>query len=108
MDCIFCQIAAKKIPAEIVWENNDIMAFKDIHPSAPVHILVIPKKHIQSLYHVQSSDQALLGNIMLSFQQLAKDSGIAESGFRVQTNIGKNGGQVVPHLHFHMLGGKEL
>lgn len=108
MDCIFCKIVAKEIPAKIVYENNNILAFEDIAPSAPVHVLVIPKRHIQSLYHVADEDKALMGEIMTSFTMLADQLGIAERGFRVQTNIGKDGGQVVPHLHFHLLGGKTL
>lgn len=108
MDCLFCQIVAKKIPAKIVWENGQILAFADIAPVAPVHILVIPKKHIQSLYHVEANDVQLMGDIMTSIRALADQLGVAKNGFRVQTNIGKDGGQVVPHLHFHLMGGKAL
>lgn len=108
MDCIFCKIVAKEIPAKVVWENEQILAFEDIAPSAPVHVLVIPKKHIQSLYHVTMEDQVLMGEIMTSFSMLADKLGVGEKGFRVQTNIGKDGGQLVPHLHFHLLGGRTL
>lgn len=108
MDCIFCQIVAKKIPAKILWESENVLAFADVAPAAPVHVLVIPKKHIQSLYHAETTDKDLLGEIMVSFKSLADTLGLAEGGFRVQTNIGKNGGQIIPHLHFHLLGGKPL
>lgn len=108
MDCLFCQIVAKKVPAKVVWENAQILAFADIAPSAPVHVLVIPKKHIQSLYHVQPEDAQLMGEMMISFSALADQLGLAQNGFRVQTNIGRDGGQVVPHLHFHLMGGKAL
>lgn len=108
MDCIFCKIVTKEIPAKIVYESNAILAFEDIAPAAPVHVLVIPKKHIQSLYHVADEDKVLMGEMMTSFTMLADQLGLAERGFRVQTNIGKDGGQIVPHLHFHLLGGRGL
>lgn len=107
-DCIFCKIISKQIPSEIVFEDAQVVAFKDINPLAPVHLLVISKKHIESLQHVSLEDEGLLGHILIIARQLAQEFGIAESGYRVVTNIGEDGGQVVKHLHFHVLGGRIL
>lgn len=108
MDCIFCKIANKEIPSTIIYEDNDVIAFNDVNPEAPVHILVIPKKHIASLNAATEEDQQLLGKLLLTVQKLAADHGIAESGYRVVTNCGEQGGQSVMHLHFHLLGGREM
>ncbi|OGC82356.1 MAG: histidine triad nucleotide-binding protein [Candidatus Abawacabacteria bacterium RBG_16_42_10] len=108
MDCIFCKIIKKEIPADIVYEDDQILAFKDRAPSAPVHILFVPKKHIQSLVHADKGDESMLGHLLLSIAETAKKLGIDERGFRVVTNNGKDGGQIVHHLHFHLLGGKKL
>lgn len=107
-DCIFCKIINKEIPSEVVFEDEQVVAFKDINPLAPVHLLIIPKKHIESLDEALPEDEGLLGHILIVAQQLAKKSGIAENGYRVVTNIGEEGGQIVKHLHFHVLGGKVL
>jgi len=107
-DCIFCKIAAKELPSETVYEDDQVLAIKDINPLAPVHLLLITKKHITSLNEVSSEDEGLMGHILMLAQKLAQESGVAESGYRVVTNIGKEGGQAVPHLHFHVLGGKPL
>lgn len=107
-DCIFCKIINKEIPSEVVFEDEQVVAFKDINPLAPVHLLIIPKKHIESLDEASPEDEGLLGHILIVAQQLAKKSGIAENGYRVVTNIGEEGGQIVKHLHFHVLGGKVL
>lgn len=104
MDCVFCKIAAGEIPTEKIYEDEDIIAFNDLDPQAPIHFLVIPKKHITSLESVEESDSELLGQIMLAIQKLAKDNNL--EGYRVVTNIGEDGGQTVPHLHFHVLGGR--
>lgn len=104
MDCVFCKIAAGEIPTEKIYEDEDIIAFNDLDPQAPIHFLVIPKKHITSLESVEESDSKLLGKIMLAIQKLAKDNNL--EGYRVVTNIGEDGGQTVPHLHFHVLGGR--
>lgn len=104
MDCVFCKIAAGEIPTEKIYEDEDIIAFNDLDPQAPIHFLVIPKKHITSLESVEESDSKLLGQIMLAIQKLAKDNNL--EGYRVVTNIGEDGGQTVPHLHFHVLGGR--
>lgn len=108
MDCVFCKIVRKEIPAEIVYEDDQVIGFKDIAPSAPVHILFVPKKHIQNLAQAEKDDESLLGHLLLKVAETAKKLGIEEKGFRVVTNNGKDGGQVVHHLHFHLLGGKKL
>lgn len=108
MDCIFCNIVSGKIPGTIVYENDHLLAFKDIYPEAPVHLLVIPKKHIQSLQELDPADKELAAELLPAIAQLAKEQGLAEDGYRVVTNIGEHGGQTVAHLHFHILGGRQL
>lgn len=108
MDCIFCKIANKEIPSTVVYEDEDVLAFNDLNPEAPVHILVVPKKHISSLDAASAEDQQLLGKILLSIQKIARQQGIAESGYRVVNNCGEQGGQTVMHLHFHLMGGREM
>lgn len=108
MDCIFCQIASGKIPSDIVYQDKEILAFRDINPKAPVHILIIPKKHIASLDQLSQSDTALVGRMVAVASRLAKDEGVAEKGYRLAINCGKEGGQLVPHLHLHLLGGRQL
>ena len=105
-DCLFCKISKGEIPSTKVYEDDEVLAFKDINPIAPVHILVIPKKHIKSL--VELDDDVLLAHIFKVIKQVAKEQGVEESGYRVVTNIGENGGQAVKHLHFHILGGTKL
>lgn len=107
-DCIFCKIINKEIPAEIVYDDEEIVGFKDIHPAAPVHILVVPKKHIEKLTDVKPEDHMLIGKIYEVINKVAEMQGIKEKGFRVIINCGEDGGQVVHHLHFHLLGGKNL
>ena len=107
-DCIFCKIIKKEIPSSIVYEDNEIIAFKDIHPVAPIHILVIPKKHIESLIDIDKEDELLIGKIYAVINKIAKQEKIDEKGFRVVVNCGEDGGQEVKHLHYHLLGGKKL
>lgn len=107
-DCIFCKIINKEIPSDIVYEDEEILAFRDIHPVTPVHILVIPKKHISSLAELEKEDEAVIGKIYTVINKIAKEEGIFEKGFRVIVNCGEDGGQEVKHLHFHLLGGKKL
>ncbi|EGW38710.1 histidine triad nucleotide-binding protein [Desulfosporosinus sp. OT] len=107
-DCIFCKIARREIPSEIVYEDDEIIAFKDIQPLAPVHLVVIPKSHLRSLNDVTSEYEALMGHLLGVIRRLASEFGVAESGYRVVTNTGTDGGQVVGHLHFHLLGGQAL
>lgn len=108
MDCLFCKIIKKEIPSDVVYEDEEVLAFKDIHPAAPVHILVIPKKHISSLVELQEQDIAVVGKIYQVINQIAKEQGFAQKGFRVIVNCGEDGGQEVGHLHFHLLAGKKL
>ena len=107
-DCIFCKIIKKEIPSSIVYEDDEILAFRDINPAAPVHILVIPKKHISSLVDLNKEDELLVGKIYTTINKIAKQEGIDNKGFRVIVNCGEDGGQEVKHLHFHILGGKKL
>ena len=107
-DCLFCKVINKEIPSSIVYEDDEILAFRDIHPVTPVHILVIPKKHITSLAHLEKEDEAVIGRIYTVINEIAKKEGILEKGFRVIVNCGEDGGQEVKHLHFHLLGGKML
>ena len=104
MDCVFCKIAGGEIPTEKIYEDEDIIAFNDLDPQAPIHFLVIPKKHITSLATLDEADSLLIGKIMLVIKKLAKENNL--EGYRVVTNIGEEGGQSVPHLHFHVLGGR--
>lgn len=107
-DCIFCKIINKEIPSSIVYEDEEILAFRDINPVAPVHILVIPKKHIESLIKLRKEDKVLIGKIYTAINKIAKQEEIDEKGFRVVVNCGEDGGQEVKHLHFHVIGGKKL
>ena len=107
-DCLFCKIIKGDIPSTKVYEDEFVYAFKDINPEAPVHILVVPKKHIKSINEIEEIDENLIGKIFLAIKKIAKEQGIAEKGYRVVSNCGKDAGQTVMHLHFHILGGKEL
>ncbi len=107
-DCIFCKIVAGEIPATKVYEDEQVVAFNDISPVAPVHVLVIPKRHVASIHDVHAQDSAMLGHIFSAVQKVAAEKGVAESGYRVVTNAGKDAGQVVFHLHFHVIGGDKL
>ncbi len=108
MSCIFCKIANKEIPAEIVYENNGIIAFKDAKPVTPVHILVIPKLHIPSVNHLELKDKTLMGELIFAAQKIAKEQNVDKSGYRLILNIGKDAGQTVDHLHLHLIGGQKL
>jgi len=108
MDCIFCKIASGKIPADIVHQDEEIIAFRDIKPLAPVHLIIIPRKHIPSLNEMKEGDAALVGRMVAVASKLAQDEGIAEKGYRLAINCGKEGGQLVPHIHMHLLGGRQL
>ena len=107
-NCIFCKIINKEIPANIVYEDEEILAFEDIHPLAPVHTLVIPKKHITSLKELNEENSKIISKIYLVINKIAEQKGIKEKGYRVVVNCGEEGGQEVQHLHFHLLGGKKL
>ena len=107
-DCIFCKIIKGDIPSNKVYEDEDILAFNDINPAAPIHILVIPKKHISRLTFLNKEDEALIGKIYTTINRIAEREGFKENGFRVIANCGKDAGQEVEHIHFHVLAGKHL
>lgn len=106
--CLFCKIAAKQIPAKILFEDDELLAFHDINPGAPTHVLVIPKEHVGSVAEAKPEHAALLGKLMLATQRVAEMTGITTSGFRVVANTGPNAGQSVFHLHLHVLGGRAM
>ena len=108
MSTIFTQIINREIPADIVYEDDICIAFKDINPKAPVHLLIIPKKEIISISTLTNEDKDILGHLMVKTAEIARDAGLEESGYRVVTNIGENAGQSVFHLHFHILGGRKM
>lgn len=108
MDCIFCQIVAGKIPSELLYQDDDVLAFRDINAQAPTHILIIPRKHIPALAQISETDLSLIGQMVAVANRLAKEAGILEAGYRLVINCGEGGGQLVPHLHMHLLGGKRL
>lgn len=105
MDCVFCKIIDKKIPADIVYEDDKIIVFKDIKPLAPIHLLVVPKRHIPSFDHFEMQDKELIGEIFLTAQKIARDQSVAKSGYKLVFNVGEGAGQIVNHLHLHLLGG---
>ncbi len=107
-ECLFCKIVKDEIPATKVYEDEEILAFKDINPAAPIHILVIPKKHITSLAYLKEDDEEIIGKIYRVINKIATDEGFKEKGYRVIVNCGEDGGQEVMHLHFHLLAGKKL
>jgi histidine triad (HIT) family protein len=106
--CLFCKIAAKQIPAKILFEDGDLLAFHDVNPVAPIHVLVIPKQHVSGLGDGQPEHAALFGNLLLATSRVASLTGVAESGYRVVVNSGPHAGQSVFHLHIHVLGGRPL
>lgn len=107
-DCLFCKMVTGEIQPDIVLENDQILAFRDLNPQAPTHYLIIPKKHITSINDLNEVDAPLLGNMYLAASQLAGECGIAESGYRTLINCGADGGQTVFHLHLHLLGGRVM
>ena len=107
-DCLFCGIVAKKIPATIVVESDQSIAFRDINPKAPVHVLVVPKEHIDNLMALEPRHAELLNDIHGLIQKVARHEGVDQTGFRVAVNNGKNAGQAVGHLHYHVLAGRKL
>ena len=107
-DCIFCSIANKQSPGELEYEDDEIVAFPDINPKAPVHLLIVPKKHISSITELTPEDAPLVSKMILIAKRLAEEKGISEDGYRLVMNAGKHSGQVVDHIHLHLLGGKIL
>jgi histidine triad (HIT) family protein len=107
-DCLFCKIGSGQIPSKVVMQDDEILAFDDVNPQAPVHVLVIPKRHVVALNDVEAGDRALLASLLDAATLVARKKGIAESGYRVVANTGRNGGQTVFHLHLHVLGGRQM
>jgi histidine triad (HIT) family protein len=105
---IFERIIQRQIPADIVFEDDEMIAFRDIEPKAPVHILIVPKRHISSTNELTESDSALIGRLVLRASEIAKTEGVAESGYRLVINCNRDGGQSVDHLHLHVLGGRQM
>ena len=107
-ECLFCRIVKKEIDGKILYEDDDILAFKDINPQSPVHVLIIPKKHISGVTELGEEDKELVGKIFLAAKQIAGKQSVYQCGFRIVVNSGPDAGQAVEHLHFHLLGGRKL
>lgn len=108
MECIFCKIISREIPSEIIYEDSEMLAFPDIHPVAPVHVLIIPKKHIENINDLKDSDKELIGKIILAAKKIAEDLKISDKGYKLLIRTGPDGGQEVGHLHLHLIGGAKL
>ncbi|MCX7126272.1 MAG: histidine triad nucleotide-binding protein [Gammaproteobacteria bacterium] len=108
MTCLFCKIASGEIPTKLIYQDSDIVAFNDIAPQAPHHILIIPRKHIATINDIQEEDTALLGKMMLVGKKIAAELSISDAGFRVLMNCNRHGGQAVYHIHLHLLGGRQM
>jgi histidine triad (HIT) family protein len=106
MSCVFCKILSGESPATIIYKDDQVTAFRDIHPIARTHILVIPNKHIASVNELEAGDETLIGHMVLTARQLAFKEGVAENGYRLMINTGVHGGQTVPHIHLHLIAGK--
>ena len=107
-DCLFCKILAGDIPADVVYESDDVLAFRDINPQAPVHVLVIPRRHIATINELESGDRELVGGLFVAARAIAEAEGLAEAGYRVVMNCQEGAGQSVFHIHLHLLGGRGL
>ncbi|ACX53020.1 histidine triad (HIT) protein [Ammonifex degensii KC4] len=107
-DCVFCRIVRKEIPASIVYEDEEILGFKDINPVAPIHLLFIPKKHIATFFDLAPEDEALIGRLHRAVVQVAREMGLEEQGFRLVANCQRGGGQLIFHLHYHLIAGRPL
>lgn len=108
MDCVFCRITNKEIPAEIVMERDNLIAFKSKSPIAPVHVLIIPKKHIATINDLEDGDEQLIGEMIMAAKEIAKDLAISEKGYKLLFRVGEWGGQEVPHIHLHLIGGARM
>ena len=108
VECIFCQIIARKISTDIVYQDEEFLAFRDIQPQAPKHVVIVPKCHVSSVTQLTKEQQDLIGRLILLAKELAEREGISTSGYRLTINCGADGGQLVPHLHLHLLGGRRL
>jgi len=107
-DCIFCKIIKGEIPCSKVYEDDKVLAFNDINPQAPVHVLIVPKTHVQSIMDMNNDEYQIVSHVFKVASKIAKDMKVDEKGFRIVNNIGEDGGQTVPHVHFHLLGGRSL
>lgn len=108
MECVFCNIIAGKIPATILYQDDRVIALRDINPQTPTHVLVVPKEHIPSLVELSNEQRDLAAHLIYVANEIARSEGVAERGYRIVINCGKDGGQAVPHLHLHLLGGRQL
>ncbi|MEA3254030.1 MAG: histidine triad nucleotide-binding protein [Chloroflexota bacterium] len=107
-DCIFCRIVAGEIPSDIVYQDDEYLAFRDISPQAPVHLIIIPRAHVTSLTELTEEQEGLMGRLVILATKLAEQEGVAGRGYRLVINCGPEGGQVVPHIHLHLIGGRKL
>lgn len=107
-NCIFCKIIHKQIQSEVLYEDEDLIVFKDVKPSAPIHLLIVPKKHIASVNDIVEDDVNMVGRIVYRAKKMAEEQGVAQKGYKLIFNCGKEGGQVIDHIHLHLLGGKKL
>lgn len=105
--CIFCKISQKEIPAEIIFETDSIVVFKDISPKADVHLLIVPKKHIESISHLLPEDKLMVSDLIFTAKEMAKQQEVQESGYRLQFNVGRGGGQIIDHLHLHLIANRK-
>ncbi|MBM4452464.1 MAG: histidine triad nucleotide-binding protein [Chloroflexi bacterium] len=108
MDCLFCKIVAGQIPADVAYQDDEFLAFRDIHPQAPMHVLIVPRSHIGALTDLTRKDEGMIGRLILAAKAVAEKEGLSQKGYRLSLNCGPEGGQVVPHLHLHLLGGRKL
>jgi len=107
-DCLFCKMVTREIKADIVFEDNDVLAFRDINPQAPLHVLIVPKQHISTLNDLQDADDALVGKLYLAAKKIAAENGVSDEGYRTVINCNEAAGQTVFHIHLHLLGGRQL
>ena len=108
MDCIFCRIISGEIQSDILYQDDKAVAFRDVNPKAPVHLLVVPRKHIESVAELTEDETPISGHLVAVANRLAREAGISEKGYRLVVNCGPDGGQLVPHLHLHLLGGRQM
>ena len=108
MDCIFCRIISGDIPSDILYQDEQVVAFRDINPKAPVHLLLVPREHIESVAELSEDEASIMGHLVAVANRLAREAGISDKGYRLVVNSGPEGGQEVPHLHLHLLGGRQM
>lgn len=107
-DCVFCNIVNKTIESQVLFEDPELIVIRDILPKAPVHLLIIPKKHIVSISHTEAQDEPLIGKMVFMAKLMGEKFGVSETGYKLTFNVGRDGGMVIPHLHLHLMGGKQL